>query len=203
MPKLTANQIKFIDTYLKNSGVFYMDIRAELTDHIASGIEASGKEVDLQEYLPAIKQQIKHMNRHFERIALRRNLKAVMIEVCKPGFWNVIAGLIATTEVLLYFTSQNTALMTLMFVVLASFLGVSFRPVVQGKGPVFSFRERYRLIDYSITAFCMGLLKLSAISSGVYVHFIIAGYALIGGVCFAFYAAQKSQKARYTAYSYE
>ncbi len=197
MPKLTANQIKFIDTYLKNSGVFYMDIRAELTDHIASGIEASGKEVDLQEYLPAIKQQIKHMNRHFERIALRRNFKAVMIEVCKPGFWNVIAGLIATTEVLLYFTSQNTALMTLMFVVLASFLGVSFRPVVQGKGPVFSFRERYRLIDYSITAFCMGLLKLSAISSGVYVHLIIAGYALIGSVCFAFYSAAKLQKARY------
>ncbi|MFY7727879.1 MAG: hypothetical protein ACOVRN_00030 [Flavobacterium sp.] len=197
MPKLTTDQIKFIDTYLKNSGVFYMDIRAELTDHIASGIEASGIDVDIQEYLPAIKQQIKRMNRHFERIALRRNLNAVMAEARKPGFWKVFAGLIATTEVLLYFTSADTALMTLMFVVLAPFLGVSFRPVVQGTGPVFSFRERYRLIDYSITAFCLGLLKLFAIYSGVYMHLIIAGYALIGSVCFAFYSATKLQKARY------
>lgn len=197
MPKLTVNQIQFIDKYLKNSGVFYMDIRAELTDHIASGIEAMSKEVDLQEYLPAVKPQIKQMNRHFERIALRRNLKAVMAEARKPGFWQVLAGLIIGTEILLYFTSQDTALMTLMFVVLASFLGVSFRSVVQGKGPVFSFRERYRILDYSITAFCMGLLKLSAITSGVYVHVIIAGYAFIGSICFAFYSAAKSQKARY------
>lgn len=197
MPKLTTDQLQFIDTYLKNSGVFYMDIRAELTDHIASGIEASGKEVDLQEYLPAIKPQIKHMNRHFERIALRRNLKAVMAEVRKPGFWKVLAGLIATTEVLLYFTSQDTALMTLMFVSMAAVLITSIRPVFSGKWPVFSFRERYRLIDYSITAFCLGLLKLFAIYSGVYMHLIIAGYALIGSVCFAFYSATKLQKARY------
>lgn len=180
-----------------------MDIRAELTDHIASGIEASGKEVDLQEYLPAVKPQIKHMNRHFERIALRRNLNAVMADARKPGFWNVFAGLIATTEVLLYFTSADTAVLTLMFVVLASFLGVSFRPVVKGRGPVFSFRERYRIIDYTLTAFGMGLLKLLTISSGILIHVIIMGYALIAAVCFAFYAAQKSQKARYTAYSYE
>lgn len=203
MPKLTANQIKFIDTYLKNSGVFYMDIRAELIDHIASGIEASGKEVDLQEYLQAIKPQIKHMNRHFERIALRRNLKAVMAEVRKLGFWRVLAGLMAATEVLLYFTPQDTALITLMFVSMAAVLITSIRPVFSGKWPVFSFRERYRIIDYTLTAFGMGLLKLLTISSGIWIHIIIMGYALIAAICFAFYAAQKSQKARYTAYSYE
>ena len=33
--KLTAENIKFIDNYLKNSEVIYYDIRMEMLDHVA------------------------------------------------------------------------------------------------------------------------------------------------------------------------
>lgn len=39
MEKSTAEQITFIDNYLKNSGVDFLDVRIEMTDHIASAIE--------------------------------------------------------------------------------------------------------------------------------------------------------------------
>ena len=39
MEKLTTENIQFIDTYLKNSGVEFLDIRVEITDHVASAIE--------------------------------------------------------------------------------------------------------------------------------------------------------------------
>jgi len=37
--KLTKENIKFIDNYLKNSQVEYFDIRMEMVDHISSAIE--------------------------------------------------------------------------------------------------------------------------------------------------------------------
>ena len=37
--QLTQEEIQFIDTYLKNSGVEYIDTRAEVVDHVASEIE--------------------------------------------------------------------------------------------------------------------------------------------------------------------
>lgn len=37
--QLTKEEIQFIDNYLKNSGVEYIDTRAEVVDHVASEIE--------------------------------------------------------------------------------------------------------------------------------------------------------------------
>lgn len=39
MYKLSKEEIQFIDTYLENSGVKHADIRMEMVDHVASGIE--------------------------------------------------------------------------------------------------------------------------------------------------------------------
>ena len=39
MKQLSKKEIGFIDNYLKNSGVEYLDIRIEMTDHVASAIE--------------------------------------------------------------------------------------------------------------------------------------------------------------------
>ena len=37
--KATKENIQFIDTYLENSDVVYIDIRYEMIDHIATGVE--------------------------------------------------------------------------------------------------------------------------------------------------------------------
>ena len=37
--KLSNEEIKFIDTYLEKSDVIFVDLRAEMTDHVATGVE--------------------------------------------------------------------------------------------------------------------------------------------------------------------
>lgn len=44
MAKLSSDQILFIDTYLENSDIQYVDVRMEMVDHVASAIE--GEMVD-------------------------------------------------------------------------------------------------------------------------------------------------------------
>ncbi len=39
MRTLTTQEIQFINTYLKNSGITYIDVRLELVDHIATALE--------------------------------------------------------------------------------------------------------------------------------------------------------------------
>ena len=48
--KLTKEEIQFIDTYLKSSGVLYADIRQEMVDHVATGVEQKMGEEALDFY---------------------------------------------------------------------------------------------------------------------------------------------------------
>lgn len=48
--KLTAENIKFIDNYLKNSEVIYYDIRMEMLDHVATAVEQKMQAENLDFY---------------------------------------------------------------------------------------------------------------------------------------------------------
>lgn len=50
MEKLTGENIRFIDRYLKNSGVEFLDIRIEMTDHVACEIESRIDEGDERDF---------------------------------------------------------------------------------------------------------------------------------------------------------
>ncbi|MFP9116905.1 hypothetical protein ACLI08_03855 [Flavobacterium sp. RNTU_13] len=77
MPKLTTDQLHFIDTYLKNSGVEYVDIRYEMTDHIACALEE--QEGDFMEnfkrYMAQNKSQLLIQGKAFAWKASRRAVK--------------------------------------------------------------------------------------------------------------------------------
>ena len=48
--KLSKEDIQFIDTYLENSEVVYVDIRMEMVDHVASDIEGRIHVGDTREF---------------------------------------------------------------------------------------------------------------------------------------------------------
>ena len=48
--KLSHEEIKFIDTYLEKSDVIFVDLRAEMTDHIATGVEEKMEKESLSFY---------------------------------------------------------------------------------------------------------------------------------------------------------
>ncbi len=55
MKKLTKQNIQFIDNYLKNSGIEYLDVRVELLDHVASTLEAQLNEDNTLTFYDAFK----------------------------------------------------------------------------------------------------------------------------------------------------
>lgn len=50
MTNLDKEQIKFIDTYLENSNVIFVDIRLEMVDHVASAIETQVENGDTRDF---------------------------------------------------------------------------------------------------------------------------------------------------------
>lgn len=84
--KLTKENITFIDNYLKNSGVKYIDIRYEMIDHVAAAMEE--KEGDFLEnfrvYMARNKKYLMQSNRQFAKAAGRRALRLLLQSMVKP-----------------------------------------------------------------------------------------------------------------------
>jgi hypothetical protein len=77
--KLNQNQIQFIDGYLHRNDVIYVDIRAEMIDHIATGVEEKMKDEDFDfhdafvSYVNSNHKEIFSMNKNI--LILKRKLK--------------------------------------------------------------------------------------------------------------------------------
>lgn len=75
--QVTDNQIKFIDQYLENSGIKYLDIRYEMTDHVATVLEE--KEGDFYDefkaYMALHKKELLESNNKFSKIARNKATK--------------------------------------------------------------------------------------------------------------------------------
>jgi hypothetical protein len=74
--KLNKNQIQFIDGFLQRNDVIYVDIRAEMIDHIATGVEEKMKVEDIEfhdafvSYVNSNRKEIFSMNKNIWRFAL-------------------------------------------------------------------------------------------------------------------------------------
>ncbi|MGB0897345.1 MAG: hypothetical protein ACPGRW_08500 [Flavobacteriaceae bacterium] len=61
---LSKEELQFIDTYLENSGVNYVDVRLELTDHIASTIESKLESTTEQTFYEIFKDYMVSYKKH-------------------------------------------------------------------------------------------------------------------------------------------
>lgn len=94
--RLTAAQIGFIDNYLKNSGINYIDIRYEMVDHIATDLENSIEgyegttiqDEDFQSHFKAYmaknKEQFLTSNKQFAKTARIRAFKLILKNIVRP-----------------------------------------------------------------------------------------------------------------------
>jgi len=86
---LTKDQIQFTDRYLEKSGIKYMDIRQEMTDHVATALENEEGDFyeNFRQYMVQHKQGLMQSNRYFKKLALRRAFGILKNIVLKPVFW--------------------------------------------------------------------------------------------------------------------
>ncbi len=76
---LTQDQIKFIDTYLKNSDIGFIDVRMEMVDHVASAVEKRMEEHG-QSFYDAFKDFMvahkRHLTKDYERLRKKLQLRS-------------------------------------------------------------------------------------------------------------------------------
>ena len=88
--KLSLEQIQFIDNYLENSDIIHVDIRSEMLDHVASGIEAKMNEGDardfyfiFKDYMVEHKFRLLDNNKQFIKSSDNKLLRLILKELVK------------------------------------------------------------------------------------------------------------------------
>lgn len=93
MAKLSAAQIQFVDDYLYNAGVYYIDIRYEMTDHVVTALEEM--EGDFGQnffgYMASHKRELLANNKKFKSGALVRAGRSFWANYTNPKFLICIA----------------------------------------------------------------------------------------------------------------
>lgn len=103
--KLDKEQIHFIDNYLKNSGVKYIDIRFEMVDHIASALtEMKGDFYDnFKSYMLENKKELLQSNLLFKKLAAKSAFRMLLKSMIKPLSIAVIIGFYAFFYFIIHF----------------------------------------------------------------------------------------------------
>ncbi|TXK78493.1 hypothetical protein [Mesonia sp. K4-1] len=119
MRKLSKDELEFIDNYLKNSGVEYIDVRLEILDHVASAIEAKMEEehIDFYEafksYMVANKKELLKQTDSFAKESLKKVLQMVGKNLFHPLSLVITAAVVIITVVLFDFLKQHLMLFSL------------------------------------------------------------------------------------------
>lgn len=155
MEKLTSKEIRFIDTYLKKSGINFLDVRIEMTDHVASAVEddlekdpEKGFYRVFKSYMVKNKKSLIKNSNGFSWAVDKRVLLGIQKELFS------VPGIFVGLGFLLLFSNFNVAELwnSLWFAIpsLIVFLGAYFVPVILFQKLKISFLNRLSVYAYLI-----------------------------------------------------
>jgi len=197
--KLTPQQLSYIDRYLKNSDVFYDDIRYEMTDHVASAIEnMEGNFYDnLYSYMAEHRTELLESNKVFKKLAFDKAVSLITKTLANVQLYSVTAILFATAYFAGTIAGNETitdnlhiALILILTVVLLNFWYYK----------IFSSRS-YSVIDKLLTVVYFGAIVIrvdmfieNTILLNLYYSFCIAFFILLTQ---SLYRLKRKYKLRY------
>lgn len=152
MKKLTQEQIQFIDNYLKNSGVEYIDVRIEMLDHVASAVEIKmvedrqGFYETFKTYMLVNKKELIASGMKYRWSVDKKLLKLVF----KNLFNFYVLGSFAMLIALIYYSSIKD-ISWLYAIVIASPLAYLIIAAIQYRKFKYSFLQRFGIYG-SITS---------------------------------------------------
>lgn len=183
MQKITQEQIKFIDNYLQKSDVIFVDIRAELTDHIASAVEEK-MEAENLDFYDAFKDFMVRNKKEILRKS--NNVFPPLLSFGKTLYksYNIIIGLLII--ILFYFISKHSDKQSILSKIhLSLYFGIIIFALVQGIYTLiirkrFAYLEKvtfWLLIIHHINLFFNGFYKVfegNAVSVSIVLFLFIA-----------------------------
>ena len=161
--KVTQEQIVLIDAALKKTGVACIDIRYEMTDHIATALEELPGDFDreLKSYIVSHKKELKRTNRKFILIAFKKSLNYLFIGSIKPWFFLLFASVFLTAMFLRTFLDRGvvTLLLFLSYVVLSCMTSMPNVYKALLNKDQFSVISGFGILPAPLVYIAIGLLK--------------------------------------------
>jgi len=116
--KLTEEQIQFIDKALIKVGINYIDIRIELTDHIAAALEQKDERFEhhLKGYMLAHKSELRKLNIRFIIIAMGKAYKQLLVTLLKPLFLVITAVIFTAASFMNTYFGKAETIMALYMI---------------------------------------------------------------------------------------
>ncbi|MDT0294631.1 hypothetical protein ACFQ3R_04290 [Mesonia ostreae] len=152
MKKVTQEQIQFIDNYLKNSGVEYIDVRLEMLDHVASAVEIKMEE-DQQNFYDTFKAYMWVHKKELiaSGMQYRWSIDKKLLKLVFKNLFNLyVLGSFAMLIAFIYYSSIKD-ISWLYAIVMASPLVYLIIAAIQYRKFKYSFLQRFGLYG-SITS---------------------------------------------------
>ena len=120
MKQLSSEKIQFINNYLEKSDVIFVDIRAELTDHIASAVEEK-MEAENLDFYDAFKDFMVHNKK--ELLKEKNHFLPSILRFSKTLYKWYNLGIALLIAIVFYFISETIlpSINVLIFVLIVSF----------------------------------------------------------------------------------
>ncbi len=145
--KLTREEIAFIDTYLKNSEIEYVDVRMEMVDHVASELEIKMSEDGssfyeaFKSYMVRHKKELQKSNSKFKWTTDKRVFKILGVQLYKVSSLVVFSSFFMLLK-LLPVSLHMTKAFRLMPLIIVFGLLIIYFVIYQRKKQGFSGLER-------------------------------------------------------------
>ncbi|WP_165749335.1 hypothetical protein [Cellulophaga sp. Z1A5H] len=192
--KLTQAQIQFIDTYLQNSEIEFIDVRMEMIDHIASDIEHKMETEHTEfyyafkNYMVLHKKEHQKANKRYKKATDVKTLQQLGYQFIKPSNLFILIGTFCFVKILSNYYDIGLfvrfAPITVLFLVCIYYFIISY---TKGKKVRYSSLERlglflitlFQIVQISYNPFTQSITSNSSINLMTGFFAIIATTALI------------------------
>jgi len=172
MRKLDQEELEFIDNYLKNSGVEYIDVRLEMLDHVASAVEAK-MQAEQTEFYEAFKAYMVVNKKELLKSSTKYSWsvdKKLLVLVCKNLFSFPVVISLFLLGVITYLSEVNKIYWLYSVLVFSPILYIGVPAIIYRKFK-YSFLHRFALYAVLINSITNNffLRSLEGNSSNFYV----------------------------------
>lgn len=129
MHKLTEYEIYSIDAALKKIGISYVDIRYEMTDHIAAALEETegNFENNLSKYIISHRKELRKTNRKFVFISMVNAYKKLLANMFTRNFLALFLIIFINASLVGLFIERESVI-RIMFIAFAVVVCISYFP---------------------------------------------------------------------------
>ncbi len=139
--KLTQDNIKNIDSALGKIGIAYIDIRYELTDHVATVLEQKDGdfEIELEAYIIENKKHLRKLNRKMFVAGLTKSYKELGLNLLKP--LPIVGSIVVFAVAMLMLPVVGQEILTrILFLLFLLFTGITTFSTLNR---MFRYRKQY------------------------------------------------------------